>query len=145
MPVPQRTIRISDVPIDLLRRSDEQVQSIVAAAKASVDAGRPGLSSSLAIVVESLIDEYSDMSAALWDDVAAAEAQGRGTFDVELDAPVTMASACDTWLQLLDHLEELLVAGEFEHPPTPPEIRTFRRWLVDHITSQLRDPAPAAS
>lgn len=145
MAVPLRTVRLEGLSIDLLRRSDEQVQSIVAAAKASVDAGGAGLTSSLALVVEALIAEYSDMSAAMWEDVAAAEAAGRTTFDLELEAPLTMASACETWLRLLDHLEDLRAAGEFDHPPTPDELRSFRRLLVDGISRQLRESSSASS
>lgn len=139
MSVPLRTIRIEGISIDLMRRSDEQVQSMLAAAKASVDAQGAKLPTSLALVVETLIDEYNDISAAAWDDVAAAEAAGRDTFDLELAAPLTMASACETWLRLLEHLEDLRATGEFEHPPMPDDIRTFRRWLVDGISNQLRE------
>ena len=143
MALPLHSVRLEAISIDLLRRSDEQVNSLLAAAKTSVDAGRAGLTSSLAIVVETLINEYSDISASMWDDVAAAEAAGRDTFDLELAAPLTLASACETWLRLLDHLEELRANGEFEHPPTPEEIRSFRRSLVAGISSQLRESPPA--
>lgn len=145
MAVPVRIVQLPAVPIALFRRSDADVQSVLAAAEHAIDQGSEGLTASLALVVRTLIDEYGDISAGIWSEIEVAEAEGRTSIDLQLEAPVTIASAAETWLRLLEHLDDLRAAGQFEHPPTPDDIRSFRRWLVEQIAGQVRtDREPAA-
>lgn len=148
MAVPVRQVKLASLPIALFRESDEQVQSMLAAAEQAVVEGEQNLTASLALVVRTLTEEYSDLSTAAWADVEAAEAEGRTSLDLRLEGPVTLASACETWLRLLEHLEDLRASGMFEHAPTPERVQHFRRWLVDEIAAQMRDdrsPSPYVS
>lgn len=138
MAVPVRVVQLPEVPIALFRRSDAEVQSVLAAAEAAITTSDESLTASLALVVRTLLDEYSDISASIWSEVDVAEGQGRHTVDLQLEAPVTIASAAETWLRLLEHLDDLRAAGQFEHPPMPDDVRAFRRWLVDQIAGQMR-------
>lgn len=145
MAVPVRQVTLEALPIALFRESDEQVQTMLAAAESAIAEGEQNLTASLALVVRTLTEEYSDLSSAVWADVEAAEAEGRTSLDLRLEGPVTLASAVETWLRLLEHLEDLRASGMFEHPPTPERVVRFRRWLTEEIAAQLRDdraPSP---
>lgn len=134
-----RPLHLCGMPIELARDSAAHVDGMLAAAEQAIEAGGGGLSSSLALTVRSLSEEFSDLSAGTEAVVDAAEAAGEETVDLELEAPLTMASAAETWLRLLEHLEDLAAAGEFEHQPAPPAVAEYRKWLVDEIVDQLRD------
>lgn len=136
--VASRPIELQGIPIALSRASEAQQESMLAAAEQALAAGGPGLTASLALTVRSLVDEYGDLSAGTRPIVDAAEAEGRETVDLRVEAPLTMASAAETWLRLLEHLDDLAAEGQFEHPPTSEDVRSFRRWLVDELVGQLR-------
>lgn len=140
-----RPLHLCGMPIALARQAQEHGDAMLAAAESALTAGGPGLTTSLALTVRSLSEEYSDLSAGTDPLVKAAEAAGQETLDLEFEAPLTMASAAETWLRLLEHLEDLAAAGEFSHDPTPPQVAAYRRWLVAEIVEQLREGrAPVA-
>jgi hypothetical protein len=145
--VASRPIALQGIPIGLSRASEAQQESMLAAAEQAIATGGPGLTASLALTVRSLVDEYGDLSAGTRPIIDAAEAEGRETVDLHVDAPLTMASAAETWLRLLEHLDDLASAGQFEHAPTSDDVRSYRRWLVDELVAQLRTarhPVPYA-
>lgn len=145
--VASRPIELQGIPIALSRASEAQQESMLAAAEQALAVGGPGLTGSLALTVRSLVDEYGDLSAGTRPIVDAAEAEGRETVDLRVEAPLTMASAAETWLRLLEHLDDLAAEGQFEHLPTSEDVRGFRRWLVDELVAQLRTgraPVPYA-
>lgn len=146
--VASRPVELQGIPIALSRASEDQQESMLAAAEQAIATGGPGLTASLALTVRSLVDEYGDLSAGTRPIVDAAEAEGRDSVDLAVDVPLTMASAAETWLRLLEHLDDLASAGQFEHAPTTDEVRAFRRWLVDELVEQLRSgraPVPFAA
>lgn len=140
--VAQRPLHLCGMPIALARASQEHVDSMLAAAEQAITAGGGGLSTSLALTVRSLSDEYSDIAAGMEATLDAAEAAGESAIDFEFEAPLTMASAAETWLRLLEHLEDLAAAGQFDHQTTPADVQAYRKWLVDEIVDQLRDGRP---
>ncbi len=145
MSLPLRRVTLAGVPISLFRASDEEALSVLAAAEQAVAQGDRGVTASLALVVRTLTEEYSDLAAGLWSEVEEAEAAGRSEIDLRIEAPVTLASAVETWLRLLEHLDELRRTGQFEHAETPGEIVSFRRWMVQEISGQMRseqEPSP---
>lgn len=134
-----RPLHLCGLPIALSREAQEHVEGMLAAAEAAIAAGGPDLTTSLALTVRSLSEEYADLSAGTESLVESAESDGRETVDLQFDAPLTMASAAETWLRLLEHLEDLATAGQFPYDPPPPAVRAYRTWLVDEIVDQLRE------
>lgn len=145
--VASRPVELRGIPIALSRASEAQQEGMLEAAEHAIASGGPGLTASLALTVRSLVDEYGDLSKGTRPVVDAAEAEGRASVDLRVDVPLTMASAAETWLRLLEHLDDLAAAGQFEHPPTSDDVKGFRRWLVDELVEQLRNgraPVPYA-
>jgi hypothetical protein len=143
--VAQRPLHLCGLPIALSRAAQDHVDGMIAAAESALANGAAGLTTSLALTVKSLSEEYSDLSAGTESLVEAAEASGQETVDLQFEAPLTMASAAETWLRLLEHLEDLAVSGEFDYQPAPAEVAAYRTWLVDEIVDQLRQGrAPVA-
>lgn len=140
--VTYRPLHLCGMPLVLARTSREYVDGMLAAAERAIAADGAGLTSSLALTVRTLTEEYSDLAAGTTAVIEAAEGEGKETVDLEFEAPLTMASAAETWLRLLEHLEDLAGAGEFEHETTPADVRAYRRWLVEEIVDQLRDGRP---
>ena len=137
--VTYRPLHLCGMPIGLARTSETHLEGMLAAAEKAIAEGGPALTSSLALTVRTLADEYSDLAAGTTPIVEAAEAEGKDTVDLEFDAPLTMASAAETWLRLLEHLDDLAAAGDFEYETTPADVQAYRRWLVEEIVDQLRD------
>lgn len=145
--VASRPIELQGIPIALFRASEAQQDSMLAAAEQALAEAGPGLTASLALTVRSLVDEYGDLSAGTRPIIDAAEAEGRETVDLDFEAPLTMASAAETWLRLLEHLDDLASEGQFEHAPTSEDVCGYRRWLVGELVAQLRTgrtPVPYA-
>ena len=140
--VAARPVHLCGVPIRLFRSSQAQVEGMLQHAEQALAEGGGGLTTSLALTVRSLSEEYADVSGGIEPVVEAAESAGDETVDLLFEVPVTMASAVETWLRLLEHLDDLAAAGEFEHPPTAPEIQEYRRWLVAEVAEQLRQGRP---
>jgi hypothetical protein len=142
VPVTTRPLHLLAVPIALMRASEAEGDAMLAAAEQAVSregVGPGGVTSSLAGVVRALTEEYADLSSVTSSEVDRAEAAGEERVDLEMDVPITMASAAETWLRLMEHLDDLAVLGQFEHPPTSKDVVEFRRWLIAEITGQLRD------
>lgn len=144
MPVTTRPLHLLSVPIPLMRASSAQADAILDAAEQAIsDQGPSTVTSSLAGVVRALTEEYADLSSVSSSEVDRAEAAGEERVDLAMEVPITMASAAETWLRLLEHLDDLVAVGQFDHEPTPKDVVEFRRWLVDEITGQLREGRPA--
>jgi hypothetical protein len=142
VPMTPRPLRLLGVPIPLMRASAAEGDAMLAAAEDAVGregAGPAGVTSSLASVVRALTDEYADLSSVTSSEVDRAEAAGEERVDLEMDVPITMASAAETWLRLMEHLDDLAALRQFEHEPSSKDVVEFRRWLVGEITGQLRE------
>lgn len=75
-------------------------------------------------------DSYRDV-------VAAAQARGEPTVDLETKVPPSAAGAALGHLELLERADELCRAGVLLTPEPPPEVKTLRRWFVEQMVAQL--------
>jgi histidine kinase-like protein len=79
-------------------------------------------------------DEYRDL-------VAAADARGETTVDIEVRAARSAVSAARAYVGLLEEAENLCRSGVLLTPPLPAHVSSLRRWFVDQLVAQL-DGAP---
>ena len=75
-------------------------------------------------------DSYRDV-------VAAAQARGEPTVDLETKAPPSAAGAALGYLELLERADELCRAGVLLTPEPPAEVKDLRRWFVEEMVAQL--------
>jgi PAS domain S-box-containing protein len=61
---------------------------------------------------------------------------------LELSFPVASIDQFDLMQATLDRAMEMEGAGALLTPPTPPEVRAFRRWVCRQVTEQRRGGAP---
>ena len=69
--------------------------------------------------------------------VAAAQARGERTVDLETKVPPAAAGAALDYLELLERADELCRAGVLLTSEPPPEVKSLRRWLVERMVAQL--------
>ena len=75
-------------------------------------------------------DSYRDV-------VAAAQARGEPTVELETKVPASAAGAARSYLELLERADELCRAGVLLTPEPPAEVKTLRRWFVEEMVPQL--------
>jgi anti-sigma regulatory factor (Ser/Thr protein kinase) len=71
------------------------------------------------------------------DVVAAAQARGEPTVDLETKVPGSAAGAALGYLELLERADELCRAGVLLTPEPPAEVKELRRWFVEGLVAQL--------
>lgn len=79
-------------------------------------------------------DEYREA-------VAAADARGEETVEIEVDVAPSLVTAARTYVDLLEEAETLSRSGQLLTPPPPTYVSSLRRWFVDQLAAQLLDGA----
>jgi hypothetical protein len=91
----------------------------------------------LADLVEQLYSRFRGQRDSYRDVVAAAQARGEPTVDLEARVPATAAGAALGYLELLERADELCRAGVLLTPEPPAEVKALRRWFVEEMVAQL--------
>lgn len=75
--------------------------------------------------------------------VAAAAARDDDITTLKLQIPSSTLQWMENFMLLLDEGDEYCRRGHLLTPPSPPEVVSFRHWLVGELIRQIRDGAPA--
>ena len=91
----------------------------------------------LADLVDQLYRRFRGARDSYRDAVAAAQARGEPTVDLETTAPPAAASGVRGYLALLEQADELCRTGILLTPEPSPQVKALRRWFVDQMAAQL--------
>jgi anti-sigma regulatory factor (Ser/Thr protein kinase) len=91
----------------------------------------------LADLVDQLYRRFRGARDSYRDAVAAAQARGEPTVDLETTAPPAAASGARGYLALLEQADELCRTGILLTPEPSPHLKALRRWFVDQMAAQL--------
>ena len=103
------------------------------------DAGTPG---PLADLVDQLYRRFRGQRDSYRDVVAAAQARGEPTVELETAARPGSAAMARSYLALLEQADELCRTGLLLTPEPPPHVKALRRWFVEQMAAQLLDGTP---
>jgi len=146
------TVRVGDVPTDLLVQAKAHVDNLVrefTLAAAGASSGQsvavlPGLSD----LVEAVVHRFADARQAIKRQALTAAARGEARTSLTLNLPASAADAGEAYLAALDQADAYARAARLLTLETPPQHKVFRRWYVEAVVAQLRaaasgQPAPA--
>jgi anti-sigma regulatory factor (Ser/Thr protein kinase) len=101
----------------------------------------------LADLVDQLYRRFRGQRDGYRDVVAAAQARGQRTVELETTLPPAAAATGRSYLALLEQADELCRSGLLLTPEPPAHVRSLRRWFVEETAAQLLDgasPTPPA-
>lgn len=139
---PTFTIRLGDVPTDLLLDAKAHVDnlvrefSLVTAGAASGQAGQ--VPPHIAALVEAVVHRFQTARLAIKRQALEAAARGEPRTQLTLTLPLSAAAAGEEYLAALDDADGYARAARLLTLETPPAHRVFRRWYVGAIVEQLR-------
>ena len=91
----------------------------------------------LADLVDQLYRRFRGARDSYRDTVAAAQARGERTVDLDTTAPPAAASGARGYLALLEQADELCRTGGLLTAEPSPQVKALRRWFVDQMAAQL--------
>ena len=140
-----RRVRFPGVPVDgyleLQAHNDalfRELELVSIELEAGRDAGTP---SPLADLVDQLYRRFRGQRDSYRDVVAAAQARGQETVELETPASPEAAAAAWSYLELLERADELCRTGLLLTPDPPAQVKALRRWFVEQMAAQLLDGA----
>jgi anti-sigma regulatory factor (Ser/Thr protein kinase) len=98
----------------------------------------------LADLVDQLYRRFRGQRDSYRDVVAAAQARGEPTVELETTASAAAISGARSYLELLEQADALCRAGVLLTPEPPAQVRALRRWFVDQMAAQVLDGAAPA-
>jgi anti-sigma regulatory factor (Ser/Thr protein kinase) len=107
--------------------------------EAGDDADTPG---PLADLVDQLYRRFRGQRDSYRDVVAAAQARGEPTVELETAASPDSVAMARSYLELLEQADELCRTGILLTPEPPPQVKALRRWFVEQMAAQLLDGHP---
>jgi anti-sigma regulatory factor (Ser/Thr protein kinase) len=136
-----RTIRFRDVPVDdylaLAAHNDALFRELELISFELEAGGADRVASPLAELVDRLYRRFRGQRDSYRDVVAAAQAHGRRTVDLETTASPAAAAAARGYLELLERADELCRSGVLLTPEPSPGMKALRAWFVDQMVAQL--------
>jgi anti-sigma regulatory factor (Ser/Thr protein kinase) len=140
-----RRVRFPGVPVDgyleLQAHNDalfRELELVSIEMEAGDDAGTP---TPLADLVDQLYRRFRGQRDRYRDVVAAAQARGQETVELETPASPEAAAAAWSYLELLERADELCRTGLLLTPEPPARVKALRRWFVEQMAAQLLDGA----
>jgi anti-sigma regulatory factor (Ser/Thr protein kinase) len=140
-----RRLRFPGVPVDgyleLQAHNDalfRELELVSIELDTGPDGGPP---TPLADLVDQLYRRFRGQRDSYRDVVAAAQARGETTVDLETTATPEAAGAARSYLALLERADELCRAGLLLTPEPPAPVKRLRRWFVEEMAAQLLDGA----
>jgi anti-sigma regulatory factor (Ser/Thr protein kinase) len=136
-----RTVRFPSVPVDgylaLQAHNDALFRELELVSIELETAGPGRVVPPLAELVGQLYSRFRGQRDSYRDVVAAAQARGEATVDLETKVPPAAAGAALDYLELLERADELCRDGVLLTPEPPAEVKTLRRWFVEEMVAQL--------
>ena len=137
----QRTVRFPAVPVDgylaLQAHNDALFRELELVSIELETAGPARVVPPLAELVGQLYSRFRGQRDSYRDVVAAAQARGDATVDLEARVPPAAAGAALDYLELLERADELCRDGVLLIPEPPAEVKALRRWFVEEMVAQL--------
>src|SRR5215211_261381 len=128
-----RTVRFPAVPVDgylALQAHNDALFRELELVSIELETTGPGrVVPPLAELVGQLYARFRGQRDSYRDVVAAAQARGERTVDLETKVPPAAAGAALDYLELLERADELCRDGVLLTPEPPPEVKTLRRWF----------------
>jgi anti-sigma regulatory factor (Ser/Thr protein kinase) len=136
-----RVVRFPDVPVggylELQAHNDALFRELeLIAIELETDGTR--VASPLADLVDQLYRRFRGQRDSYRNVVAAAQARGQPTVDLETTATPAAAPAAWSYLELLERADELCRSGVLLTPEPSDEVKALRRWFVEQMAAQLR-------
>jgi PAS domain S-box-containing protein len=135
------TVRLLDIPIGLCRAAQRHRAALLREGRLALLLDRESIDVELQdLVATAGLNDALDaaLNAAF---AEASSAQGSVTAEVEL--PVSWASLTVKLLHVLESLNDAARAEKLLTRPALPEVRRFRRWLLDEVAIQLGSGSPS--
>ncbi|HEX2375316.1 MAG TPA: ATP-binding protein [Actinomycetota bacterium] len=136
-----RTVRFPGVPVDgyleLQAHNDALFRELELISIELEAGGADRPAAPLADLVDQLYRRFRGQRDSYRDVVAAAQARGQPTVDLQTSAPPAAAGAARGYLELLERADELCRAGLLLTPEPPASVKALRRWFVDQMVAQL--------
>jgi anti-sigma regulatory factor (Ser/Thr protein kinase) len=136
-----RTVRFPAVPVDgylaLQAHNDALFRELELISIELETGGAARVAPPLAELVDQLYSRFRGQRDSHRDVVAAAQARGERTVDLETRVPSSVAGAARSYLDLLERADDLCRTGVLLAPEPPPEVKTLRRWFVEQMVAQL--------
>ena len=136
-----RRVRFPGVPVDgyleLQAHNDALFRELELISIELEGEGGAGVGAPLVDLVDQLYRRFRGARDSHRDAVAAAQARGEPTVDLETTAPPAAASGARGYLTLLEQADELCRTGILLTPEPSPQVKALRRWFVDQMAAQL--------
>jgi anti-anti-sigma factor len=140
-------VRLLQVPVDLWKRArahQEAIRREFDLMRASEPAG--SVPHRLLDLVEDFDSRFGEVADPWRDELAAAAARGDELTDLTLRLPTPVAAAARDLASMMSQVDEFCRDGDHLMTlATPPDIVSFREWLVDELTRQIdrgQEPLP---
>jgi anti-sigma regulatory factor (Ser/Thr protein kinase) len=98
----------------------------------------------LARLIDELEGEFRGRRDSQRDMVAAAQARGEPTVDMESNVSAAVLPAARTYVGLLEEADEFCRTGALLTPPPSDRVRRLRRWFVEEMAAQFGGAAPSS-
>ncbi len=132
---------VGDVPTDLLLAAKAHVDNVVrelTLARSGAESGQTAaVSPRVATIVAALTDAFTDARDEIKAQAIAAARAGRQRTQLVLHLPFGAATAARRYLQALDDADVHARASRLLVLEEPPEHRSFRRWYISAVITQL--------
>jgi anti-sigma regulatory factor (Ser/Thr protein kinase) len=139
------TVRLGDVPTDLLLAAKAHVENLVREFTLAASGAASGKSAAvppkLAELIEDVVHGWSSARLAIKRQALDAAAHGRERTSLTLRLPPSAVVAGERYLDALDGADEYARRAELLTLATPREHKVFRRWYTEAIITQLRAAA----
>jgi anti-sigma regulatory factor (Ser/Thr protein kinase) len=136
-----RPVRFPDVPVDgylaLQAHNDALFRELALISIELEGGGASRVAPPLSELVGQLYWRFRGQRDGYRDVVAAAQARGQPTVDLETRVSPAAAGAALGYLELLERADELCRAGVLLTPEPPAEVKALRRWFVEEMVAQL--------
>lgn len=135
------TVSLGPVPTELLLSAKAQMDNVVRELTL-IEEGELSRGSSvpaeLAVLVQTVTQEFAEVRAAVKVQAAAAAARGQPVTNLELNVPVSVAEAGERYLAALDLADRYARSGHLLTLAPPAVHGIFRRWYVRTLVDQVR-------
>lgn len=142
---PLHTVRLGDVPTNLLLTAkshvDDLVREFTLAASGAASGMTGAVPPALAALIEAVVHGFAGAREAIRRQAIVARSNGEDHVTLELRLPASAADAGEAYLQALDEVDAYCRAARLLTLETPPRHRIFRQWYVEELVSQLRHAA----
>ena len=138
-------VALVDFPVSRYQQMQQQHDAVMR--ELTLIALAPGSDSSavprrLTSLAEEILQGQGDAGLPFREGVAAAADRGDDITTLQLQIPFSTLRYMEDFMLLFDESDEYCRRGDLLTPPSPPEVVSFRHWLVGELIRQIRDGAP---